>query len=62
MVAHQPGVRAPLRFFFGVTLGRQDAIAHIARAKEPKKLPLVLSAEEISALPGGGPGAAAERR
>ena len=38
-----------LRFFFGVTLGRQDAIAHIARAKEPEKLPVVLlSAEEIA--------------
>ena len=45
-----------LRFFFGVTLGRQDAIAHIVRAKEPKKLPVVLSAEEIArfleAVPG----------
>ena len=30
-----------------MTLGRQDAIAHIARAKEPKKLPVVLSGEEI---------------
>ena len=54
--SHINQVSCALRFFFGVTLGRQDAIAHIARAKEPKKLPVVLSAEEIArfleAVPG----------
>src|SRR3954470_2849102 len=54
--SHINQVPCALRFFFGVTLGRQDAIAHIARAKEPKKLPVVLSGEEIArfleAVPG----------
>ena len=54
--SHINQVSCALRFFFGVTLGRQDAIAHIVRAKEPKKLPVVLSAEEIArfleAVPG----------
>ena len=59
--SHINQVSCALRCFFGVTLGRQDAIAHIVRAKEPKKLPVVLSAEEI-ALPGGGPQAAQPRR
>ena len=45
--SHINQVSCALRFFFGVTLGRQDAIAHIVRAKEPKKLPVVLSGEEI---------------
>ena len=54
--SHINQVSCALRFFFGVTLGRQDAIAHIVRAKEPKKLPVVLSGEEIvrflEAVPG----------
>jgi integrase/recombinase XerD len=45
-----------LRFFFGVTLGRPEAFDRIISAKEPKKLPLVLSGEEIvrflQAVPG----------
>jgi len=48
--------RGALRFFFGVTLSRQDAFNCIVSAKEPKKLPVVLSAEEITrflqAVPG----------
>ena len=32
----------------GVTLGRQEAFDRIVSAKEPKKLPVVLSAEEIT--------------
>ena len=36
-----------LRFFFGVTLGRPEAFDRIISAKEPKKLPVVLSGEEI---------------
>jgi integrase len=36
-----------LRFFFGVTMGRPEAFDRIISAKEPKKLPVVLSGEEI---------------
>ena len=36
-----------LRFFFGVTLDRPEAFDRIISAKEPKKLPVVLSGEEI---------------
>ena len=37
-----------LRFFYGVTLGRQEAIERIISAREPLKRPLVLSAEEVA--------------
>lgn len=36
-----------LRFFYGVTLGRPDANERIVAAREPQRLPLVLSGEEI---------------
>ena len=45
-----------LRFFYGVTLGRSDALERIVAAREPQKLPVVLSGEEIvrflEAVPG----------
>ena len=45
-----------LRFFYGVTLGRSEALAGIVAAREPQKLPVVLSADEIvqflEAVPG----------
>jgi site-specific recombinase XerD len=54
--SHINQVSCALRFFFGVTLGRQEALHRIVSAKEPKKLPVVLSAEEITrflqAVPG----------
>ena len=54
--SHINQVSCALRFFFGVTLGRKDEAVRIATAKEPKKLPTVLSAEEITrflqAVPG----------
>jgi integrase/recombinase XerD len=54
--SHINQVSCALRFFFGVTLGRQEAFARIAVAKEPKKLPVVLSADEVvrflQAVPG----------
>lgn len=54
--SHINQVSCALRFFFGVTLGRQEAFDRIVSAKEPKKLPVVLSAEEITrflrAVPG----------
>jgi len=45
-----------LRFFYGVTLGRSDAREQIVAAREPQRLPVVLSGEEIvqflEAIPG----------
>jgi len=45
-----------LRFFYSVTLGRTDALERIVAAREPQKLPVVLSADEIvqflEAVPG----------
>jgi site-specific recombinase XerD len=37
-----------LRFFYGVTLGRERMPKHLAYAHEPSKLPVVLSASEIA--------------
>ena len=39
-----------LRFFYGVTLGRTAVVERIAYAREPRKLPVVLSAEEVVRL------------
>jgi integrase/recombinase XerD len=36
-----------LRFFYGVTLGEAEVPERIAYAREPRKLPVVLSADEI---------------
>jgi integrase/recombinase XerD len=36
-----------LRFLYGVILGRPDLRERIAHAREPSKLPVVLSAEEV---------------
>lgn len=36
-----------LRFFYGVTLGRADVPARIAHAREPRRLPVVLSCDEV---------------
>jgi len=36
-----------LRFFYGVTLGRGDVPERISYAREPRKLPIVLSADEV---------------
>jgi len=36
-----------LRFFFGVTLGRSDAHERIVAAREPQRLPVVLSSDEV---------------
>jgi site-specific recombinase XerD len=55
VVAHQPDVCA-LRFFYGVTLGRADALERIVAAREPQWLPVVLSSDEtvrfLEAVPG----------
>ncbi len=39
-----------LRFFFGVTLGRDDAPVGMTGVREPRKLPVVLSPEEVARL------------
>lgn len=36
-----------LRFFYGVTLGRGEILERIAYAREPRKLPVVLNADEL---------------
>jgi integrase/recombinase XerD len=36
------------RFFYGVTLGRQEAFERIVNGREPEKLPPVLTPEEIA--------------
>ena len=45
-----------LRFFYGVTLGRPDANQLIVAAREPQRLPVVLSGDEVirflEAVPG----------
>ena len=45
-----------LRFFYGVTLGRAELPERIPQAREPRKLPVVLSADEVvrflEAVPG----------
>jgi site-specific recombinase XerD len=45
-----------LRFFFGVTLGRPDIVEHTAFIHEPRKLPVVLSPEEVARLLNAAPG------
>ena len=41
-------VVSSLRFFYGVTLGRKDLPERIAYARRPKKLPVILSPEEVA--------------
>ncbi len=45
-----------LRFFFGVTLGRGDAQVGMTTVREPQKLPVVLSPEEVAHLLDAAPG------
>src|SRR5260221_4260652 len=39
-----------LRFFFKVTLGRPDLVERTAFVREPRKLPVVLSPEDVARL------------
>lgn len=45
--SHINQVACALRFFYGVTLGQSDVAERIVHAREPQKLPVVLSADEI---------------
>ena len=45
-----------LRFFFKVTLGRSDIVNHTQFVREPRKLPVVLSPEEVGRLLDAAPG------
>src|SRR3978361_2244500 len=47
---------AALRFFFRVTLKRSDIIEHTTFLHEPRKLPVVLSPEEVVRLLEAAPG------
>ena len=40
--------RSALRFFYQVTLGRDFPLDSLRRVKQPRKLPVVLSAEEVT--------------
>jgi integrase/recombinase XerD len=54
--SHINQVACALRFFYGVTLGQAEAFERIVTGREPQKLPVVLSADEIvrflEAVPG----------
>jgi site-specific recombinase XerD len=45
-----------LRFFFAVTLGRSELALHLTRVHYPRKLPRVLSPEEVGRLLEAAPG------
>jgi len=45
-----------LRFFFSVTLGRGDAEVGLTTVREPRKIPVVLSPEEVARLLDAAPG------
>jgi site-specific recombinase XerD len=45
-----------LRFFFTVTLGRNDATEGMTTVREPRKLPVVLSPDEVRRLLDAAPG------
>ena len=45
-----------LRFFFRVTLKRHDIVEHTTFIREPRKLPVVLSPQEVARLLNAAPG------
>jgi integrase/recombinase XerD len=60
----ETGVRPPtingavvaLRFFFTVTLERPDIVRHLVFVREPRRIPIVLSPEEVARLLEAAPG------
>jgi integrase/recombinase XerD len=45
-----------LRFFFGVTLGRGDAEVGMTTVRQPRRLPVILSPEEVARVLDAAPG------
>jgi integrase/recombinase XerD len=57
--AHTPKINSTasaLRFFFNVTTDRADLARHVSFLHEPRKLPLVLSPQEVACLLEAAPG------
>jgi len=50
------GSVAALRFFFTVTLDRPEMARHLTFVREPRKIPVILSLEEIARLLAAAPG------
>ena len=50
------GSVAALRFFFTVTLDRPEMARHLTFVREPRKMPVVLSSEEVARLLEAAPG------
>lgn len=50
------GSVAALRFFFGVTLDRPDLARHLVFVREPRRVPVILSPEEVARLLEAAPG------
>jgi integrase/recombinase XerD len=50
------GAVAALRFFFTTTCGRPEMACHLRLVKQPQKLPVVLTQEEVLLLLEGAPG------
>ena len=46
--SHVNQAACALRFFYGVTMGRQEAFERIVNGREPEELPLVLAPDEIA--------------
>jgi site-specific recombinase XerD len=55
-VPSQNATVTALRFFFAVTLGRSEITQRMAFVREPRKLPVVLSPEEVARLLEAAPG------
>ena len=55
-VATINGSVAALRFFFTVTLDRPEIARHLTFVREPRKIPVVLSPEEVTRLLEAAPG------
>jgi integrase/recombinase XerD len=54
--ANMNGTVSGLRFFFRVTLGRADMASHLPFVRQRRKLPVVLSPEEVSRFLEAAPG------
>src|SRR5262245_32166486 len=50
------GSVAALRFFFSVTLGRPDMSRYLTFVREPRKIPVILTSEEVARLIEAAPG------